>query len=393
MEQEKIKAVKEWKTPGKIKDVESFLGFANFYRRFIHNFSHTARPLNELKGKKEWKWEEEHQRAFDELKEKITSQPVLSLPRRKGKFRVETDASGHAIGGVLSQEQDGKWKPIVFLSRTMQPTERNYEIYDKELLAIVEALTKWRQYLLDAKEPFEVWTDHENLKYFREPHKLNGRQARWYLKLQDYDFTLRHIPGKTNTKADILSRKDQVNTKEDNKDVQLLKDEMWTRRTTARVIMLGRQVAPEENDIMKKIRKNNTREKEVIQALKQENGLTWEEDDVVYVEGRIYVPNNKGLKEEILREHHNPADVRHPGQHRMQELIKRTYWWPGLKEDIKKYVQGCTKCQQNKVQHQRKAGELHPLEIPEGPWQDISIDMIGPLPRSNGMDTIVVIVD
>jgi len=98
--------------------------------------------LNELKGKKDWKWEEEHQKAFEELKEKITSQLVLSLPRREGKFRVEMDASGYAIGEVLSQEQDGKWKPIVFLLRTMQPAERNYEIYDKELLAIVEALSK-----------------------------------------------------------------------------------------------------------------------------------------------------------------------------------------------------------------------------------------------------------
>jgi len=159
-------------------------------------------------------------------KKKITSQPVLSLPREE-KFRVETDTSGHAIGGVLLQEQEEKWKPIAFLSRTMQPAEQNYKIYDKELLAIVDTLTKWRQYLLDAKKPFEVWTDHENLKYFREPHKLNGQQAQWYLKLQDYDFTLKHIPGKTNTKADILSRKDQVNTKEDNKDVQLLKDKLW----------------------------------------------------------------------------------------------------------------------------------------------------------------------
>jgi len=133
--------------------------------------------LNELKGKKEWKWEKENQEAFEELKEKITSQPVLSLPRREGKFRVETDASGHAIGGVLSQEQDGKWKPIAFLSRTMQPAEQNYEIYNKELLAIVEAFAKWRQYLLDATETSEVWMDHENLKYLREPHKLNGRQA------------------------------------------------------------------------------------------------------------------------------------------------------------------------------------------------------------------------
>jgi len=102
MEQEKIKAVKEWKTPTRVKDIESFLGFANFYQQFIHNFSHIARPLNKLKGKKEWKWEEEHQKAFEELKEKITSQLVLSLPRREGKFRVETDASEHAIGEVLS---------------------------------------------------------------------------------------------------------------------------------------------------------------------------------------------------------------------------------------------------------------------------------------------------
>jgi len=109
----------------------------------------------------------------------------------------------------------------------MSPAERNYEIYDKELLAIVEALDKWQQYLLDAVEKFEVWTDHENLKYFKEPHKLNGRQARWYLKLQDYDFILRHIPGKTNTKADILSRREKVDTKENNQDIQMLKEELW----------------------------------------------------------------------------------------------------------------------------------------------------------------------
>jgi len=269
--------------------------------------------LNELKGKKEWKWEKEHQEAFEELKEKITSQPVLSLPKREGKFRVETDASGHAIGGVLSQEQDGKWRLIAFLSRTMQAAEQNYKIYNKELLAIVEALAKWRQYLLDAVEPFEVWTDHENLKYFRESHKLNGRQARWYLKLQDYDFTLKHIPGKTNTKADILSWKNQVNTKEDNKDVQLLKDEMWTRKTTAKVMMLGQKAMTEKGDIIKKIRKNNTREKEVVQALEKNNGLVWEEDGVAYMEGRVYVPNNKEIREEILKEHHNPADIRHLG--------------------------------------------------------------------------------
>jgi len=244
---------------------------------------------------------------------------------------------------VLSQEQDGKWRPIAFLSRTMQPAEQNYEIYNKKLLAIVEALAKWRQYLLDAAETFEIWTDHENLKYFREPHKLNGRQARWYLKLQDYDFILRHIPGKTNTKADILSRKEQVDTKEDNKDVQLLKDEMWSRKIVGKIRVFEDKKV-EETDIIKRIKRNGTREKEVLQALQKKDGSAWEEDEVVYMEGRIYIPNNKDIKEEILKEHHDSADVGHSGQHRMQELIKRTYWWPGLKKDVKKYIQGCIKC-------------------------------------------------
>ena len=106
----------------------------------------------------------------------------------------------------------------------MSPAERNY---DKELLAIVKALDKWWQYLLDVVKKFEVWTDHENLKYFKEPHKLNGWQARWYLKLQDYDFTLQYIPGKTNMKADMLSRREKVDTKEDNQDIQMLKEELW----------------------------------------------------------------------------------------------------------------------------------------------------------------------
>ena len=182
----------------------------------------------------------------------------------------------------------------------MQPVEKNYEIYDKKLLAIVEALMKWRQYLLNAMEPFEVWTDYENLKYFWELHKLNGWQAWWYLKLQDYDFTLWHIPGKTNTKADILSRKNQINTKEDNKDIQMLKEELWTRRTTAEVMMLKRMITTDKREILEEIRRNDTKEQEVIQALKKNNGLSWEEDGIVYIEEIIYVPNNKKLKEKIL---------------------------------------------------------------------------------------------
>jgi len=204
---------------------------------------------------------------------------------------------------------------------------------------------------------------------------------------------LKHILGKTNTKVDILSRKDQINTKEDNKDVQLLKEQLWTRRMTAEITMLGRKMTADKLDIIKEIKRNNTREQEVVQALKKEDELTWEEDRIVYIKGRTYIPNNKKTREKILIENHDSVDIGHPGQQRMLELIKQNYWWLGLKEDVKKYIQGCFKCQQNKIQHQKKARELHPLEIPQGPWQEISIDVIRPLLRSNRMNTIVVIID
>jgi len=136
-----------------------------------------------------------------------------------------------------------------------------------------------------------------------------------------------------------------VNTKEDNENVQLLKNKLWQQRTAAEITMIKRKMIRKEGDILKEIKRNTTREKEVVQALKKEDSLTWEEDGVVYMEGRIYVPNNKRIKEEILKENHDLADVGHTGQHRMLKLLKRTYWWLGLKEDIKEYIQGCFKCQ------------------------------------------------
>jgi len=145
-------------------------------------------------------------------------------------------------------------------------------------------------------------------------------------------------------KADILLRKDQVNMKEDNKDVQLLKEQLWTRRVTARITMLGREMIMDKLNITKEIRRNNTREQEVVQMLQKKDSLTWEEDGIVYMEGRIYVPNDKKIREQILKKNHNSVDMGHPEQQQMIELIKQNYWWPGLKEDIKKYVQECFKC-------------------------------------------------
>ena len=149
----------------------------------------------------------------------------------------------------------------------------------------------------------------------------------------------------------------------------------------------------EETTILEEIRKNKTKEQEVCKELEKEDGQSYEKNRIVYVDERIYVPNNQKIRERILQENHEPVDIGHSEQQRMMELIKQNYWWPGIKMDVKKYVQGCFKCQQNKVQHMKKAGELHPLKTPKGLWKEISINIIEPLPKSNGKDAIVVIVD
>ncbi len=124
----------------------------------------------------------------------------------KGKFHVEADSSEGAIGAILSQEQDGKWRLVSFLSKVLLVTEHNYKIYDKELLAIMLALNEWRHYVMGAFQDFEIWTDHQNLQYFQKPQKLNRQQACWVTELAEYHFTLHHKAGATNRKADLLSR-------------------------------------------------------------------------------------------------------------------------------------------------------------------------------------------
>ena len=149
------------------------MGFCNFYQWFIRGFAQLAKPLTELTGKKAWKWSEEERRAFAKLKKSLTLTPTFAIPNPECKLQVEVNASGYAIGGILTQQQpDESWKPILFPSQALNETERNYEIYDQELLAIMIGIRHWRQYLLGGNE-FKVWTDHKNLEYFRSPQKLN----------------------------------------------------------------------------------------------------------------------------------------------------------------------------------------------------------------------------
>jgi len=212
MSSDKVQAILEWKAPSSLVEVQSFLGFANFYRRFIKDYSQVARPLAELtkKDEKPWTWNQQAEDAFQELKQRFTSAPILAHFDAGRPVILETDASDFALGAVLSQRNDeGRLHPIAFHSRKFQPAEINYEIHDKELLAIVDAFKHWRRYCEGATHQVQVFLDHQNLKYFTTTKVLNRRQARWAQELAGIDFRIYYRPGTQNGKPDALSRRSE----------------------------------------------------------------------------------------------------------------------------------------------------------------------------------------
>ncbi len=222
----KIAGIAEWPTPTKKKELQSFLGFMNFYQKFIKNYSKVVKVLTQLTGNTAWTWGKPQEEAFKELKCRMAEDVILAIPNDNDPFRVEADASEGAVSAILSQQQNGVWCPVAFMSKSLSTTERNYEIYNKKLLAIMLALSEWRHYLMGTAQDVEIWTDHQNLQYFRLPQKLNQQQARWVTELAEYHFMLRHKPGILNKKADLLSRRDDHDQgKEDNDDIVVLQAE------------------------------------------------------------------------------------------------------------------------------------------------------------------------
>ncbi|QRW21153.1 Retrotransposable element Tf2 protein [Rhizoctonia solani] len=395
MDQKKIEAVTSWPQPKTVKQVQAFLGFVNYLRRFIPNFSSVACPLHNLTKKETpWSWGTQEEEAFQELKSLVTQSLVLIHSNPVLPYFLETDASGVAMGAILSQQgEDNHLHPVAYMSKSFSGAKANYDTHNKELLAIIKALEEWRIFLEATDKPVQVFTDHCNLEYWMQARTFNRRHARWQTFLSDFNFEIHYCPGKQSGKPDALSRRLDYTDLPTEPEV-MLPSEVFANTTEEELEIV--------TEICSKLREDPSLD-QIIQFLTEDadNALPsiqkayqdydWEED-LLWYQGKLVVPNHKPLKERLLKEFHNSPLAGHPGQQRTLELLSCNYWWPGMKASAKEWVECCPVCQANQRAH-APVISLKPLEVPLYPFHTILYDFITGFPRSQGHNAILVVID
>jgi hypothetical protein len=447
MDPEKVKTIQDWLPPPTLRDLQRFLGFANFYRRFIQGFSSICRPLNDLLRKTTpWKWEPVCDAAFRALKAAFASAPILAPFDYSRRTVLETDASDWASGGILSQYDDsGALRPVAYFSSKHSAQECNYEIYDKELLAIIKSMEEWRPELQGSQEPVEILTDHKNLEYFMTTKTLNQRQVRWSEFLAGFNFRIVYRPGSRAVRPDALSRKaedrparaDPTDDRVKNRQRTVLPKsclspavlddlrlsfaafkDLCEATDSADISALPALLTlPDDetpiDDLIDRAYTRNEIAQTALAAIRDPETRRWPRairgvmrvalrdcsvrENRIFWNDKLWIPEDPELRTQIIYRSHSSGPAGHPGRLKTLDLVSRTYWWPRLSRDVQAYVKACELCIRTKAPRSVPPGFLQPLKLPFQPWEDISVDYITPLPPSNRhgrtFNHIAVVVD
>ncbi|KAL0539963.1 hypothetical protein IC582_024185 [Cucumis melo] len=373
----KIEAVTGWTRPSTVSEVRSFLGLAGYYRRFVENFSRIATPLTQLTRKgAPFVWSKACEDSFQNLKQKLVTAPVLTVPDGSGSFG----------------------KVVAYASRQLKSHEQNYPTHDLELAAVVFALKIWRHYLYGEK--IQIFTDHKSLKYFFTQKELNMRQRRWLELVKDYDCEILYHPGKANVVADALSRKVSHSAALITRQAPLHRDleraeiAVSVGAVTMQLAQLTVQPTLRQKIIDAQSNDPYLVEKRGLAEAGQTAEFSLSSDGGLLFERRLCVPSDSAVKTELLSEAHSSPFSMHPGSTKMYQDLKRVYWWRNMKREVAEFVSKCLVCQQVKAPRQKPAGLLQPLSIPEWKWENVSMDFITGLPRTlRGFTVIWVVVD
>ncbi|KAL0552101.1 hypothetical protein IC582_011198 [Cucumis melo] len=343
----KIEAVTGWTRPSTVSEVRSFLGLAGYYRRFMENFSRIATPITQLTRKgASFVWSKACEDSFQNLKQKLVTAPVLTVPDGSGSFVIYSDASKKGLGCVLMQQG----KVVAYASRQLKSHEQNYPTHDLELAAVVFALKIWRHYLYG--EMIQIFTDHKSLKYFFTQKELNMRQRRWLELVKDYDCEILYHSGKANVAP--LHR-----------DLERAKIAVLVGAVTIQLAQLTVQSTLRQRIIDAQSNDPYLVEKRGLAEAGQAVEFSISSDGGLLFERRLCVPSDSAVKTELLSEAHSSPFSMHPGSTKMYQDLKRVYWWRNMRREIGEFVSRCLVCQQVKAPRQKPAGLLQPLNIPE----------------------------
>ncbi len=396
-------AIVNWPRPKTVKELQSFLGVANYYSMFIPDFAKMAAPLNDIVGKatkaagKVIVWTPEGEAGFEELRKSFIAPAMLKPLDPLKPFVVECDASSRSIGAALMQEHpapegDIVLLPVIYFSKKLTNTESRYPAYDLELLALTGAIKAFQFPLLSSPFPFKVYTDHQALRYFTELRALSPRHWRLKLLMDKFRFTIVHVPGSKQVISDALSRAGFDEDKPDNRLI-LLDPSLFANpadldapaSATAKLL---------EPALIRLIAEATAKDAET-EALAQQSGYVKRNGLVVLVgEGaageRIVVPTAARIA--VIEAHHDHKAAGHRGATATRKAVALRFVFPRMRDMVRSFVDSCVPCQENKRSHARAAGLLQPLERPSGPWKDIHIDFFGPLPRSGDDYRYVMVV-